>query len=348
MISYIPSVNLQAVAKYLPVALRNRTDNDAFSKVAFEEHEREDIINRASDVKNGVVDQRMDEVRHYGNAPLAWDWWIGILSGTLKLSDFDASFPDRLVQSKIKEYAQRHFAELRNFVFEMMKLRREVPKVLKEIFGESQGKEFPKEHWLNVGLSQISLYSPFGDSGKTSEVYQCYTLTGLIALELVFLQRSKNRVGTCKLCGNYFSAASSQRHFCNCPNPDYDGNPCEKVGPYLQYRERTKNTPVFKEYDKQKKAYHRWMRVSLMKLERLQKHLCDSGDEAEADRVASTIREISDNYIKWTVHAQEVLDNYECGNIKEADALEKMKIPAVWERSETYEDLRLYWKEEGL
>lgn len=247
---------VQDLLCYLPGYSAIQTANVQFERTAFSQDENEKFRIRLSTPATDPSERlssdklfslRNDENHQIGGPGLNWQYWRQFLLGKFNSGN---CYLLSGMEAGMTSAGKKQFAELRRMLLEILKLQVALETCLVEIEApDDQIDKILKYAGLSVGLQDIHTTEITGVSIRSS-TYHCYSLSGLVALEYSFMRSSQSRIKTCKLCGRPFASCSSRHRFCSQQNPDFDGMPCDKVGPTISHRKGTDNDDILKAYEK--------------------------------------------------------------------------------------------------
>lgn len=151
---------------------------------------------------------------------------------------------------------------------------------------------------------------------ETKQLFNCLTLSQIVALEQDYLIKQNTYIKTCKMCGNYFIAAKSNSAYCSRPNPEYGNRTCKDVCkramPSAQYE-------LFSDYNEKRKVYSNWIKKQIEKHPEL----------ANTDISA----EMHNTYEQWNRSAVNAMLGFDNQEMDRNKALELMKLPTIEDRS---------------
>lgn len=268
---------------------------------------------------------RLDAIKAASSESIMCNMWISLLSGKIPLSEFTENESKRLI-----EFARQHLFYLFIMSYELYRLTSDLPDYI------HSNAKVKNDHWLSASLQQVMQTV---DSQKKYPRYECYTLSGLIALEFKAMHECGNHIVHCSLCNDFFVAKSKNTRYCSKANPAYGGKLCSYIGPQLDYKSKIDSDPVLKHYEAAKKTYKRWVKISC-------KDVDDNFDPELDDKTATLIKQdIQTNHKAWKKKTKIDLKNYLEHKLSSAEAYALLSAPDIWLRSIPYDEWREFRKD---
>lgn len=326
----------------LPLARTLDAVNERFEKVAFTKAEQKEIFDKIkgmtdyrTNVLNENEERRMPEIRHTGNAVAGWNYWLGILYEGL---EFDQLFykESKGLTDLLKEIAEEHCLLLYQTLMELQRIKPEIQTCL-DFWTENSEGQLSEKSWIRESLRRVTAVFDVDETQVKPNAYSCFSLSELSAIEFLYFKRSKHKIRKCALCGRQFLASSMRQRFCQNPNAEHDDKVCADVGPTLLYKERVEKDEVLSQYQKNYKTYNRWQNVA--------KRLANQLDNASDEEITAIKSEIDDKYNQWVAAAQETKEQWENGKLEQSEALKRLVLPKIQERSPTLYKIEMDLKE---
>lgn len=257
-----------------------------------------------------------------------------------------------------KAEMERYVNSIFTLVNEIEKIRIELPSVIERY---SKKEEFAEVAWIREALQdcqpdiihsmdyndewygeeqaeRITLNKP---SKPLAQRWICKTISGLIAAETFALGHQSSIPKKCALCGKYFKPYSRNNCFCHNANPMYDNQPCNKVGPRLNWTHKLENSFFEKEYSKNRHSYQTWVNKRHLELDEYlesQKNLLSAREYKKRENEIKAIKkELEQRLEEWKTHCKNARDQLMQNKLCEEEAIEKSKPPSIKSRSTKYQ-----------
>lgn len=144
------------------------------------------------------------------------------------------------------------------------------------------------------------------------------SISTLLLSEISYLNDNKYYFKKCSLCGNIFITKRSKAVYCNNPNPKYNNKTCVNVIKIL--KNKTKD-PVYLHFNTLSKEYSNWKIDQPKRYEKIYEEnpLVDE--------------EIVKLHKEWLIKSNSILFDYQFGKISFDEAMERIRLPEIPERS---------------
>jgi len=150
----------------------------------------------------------------------------------------------------------------------------------------------------------------------TKQLFNCLTLSQIVALEQDYLIKQQAYIKTCKMCGNYFVATKSNSAYCSRPNSEYGNRTCKelckKAMPSAQYE-------LFPGYNEKRKVYLNWINKQIEKHPELKN--------------SDISKQLHSTYEQWNQDAVNAMLSFDNQEIDRNKALELIELPSIEDRS---------------
>ena len=121
----------------------------------------------------------------------------------------------------------------------------------------------------------------------------------------------------------------------------YDNQPCNKVGPRLNWTHKLENSFFEKEYSKNRHSYQTWVNKRHLELDEYlesQKNLLSAREYKKRENEIKEIKkELEQRLEEWKTHCKNARDQLMQNKICEEEAIEKSKPPSIKSRSTKYQ-----------
>ena len=275
--------------------------------------------------------------------------------------------PDRVKCSilAIKNAALQYLKSVFAYIYEIKKIRLELPAAYEKYINCGI---FSDVDWLMEALNDTTPAIRYSTeifqkqqnkeeiSQKTKNIknirskainmkWNCRSISGLVATEIYIFGFQQSQPRKCKLCGQYFIPFSSKNIFCPNFNPQYN-NPCNIIGPKLNWSKKLKEDIVQEQYLKHYRAYFNWKNNQdnlLTDYLNSHKRTMHTHEYHELDRELEKIKQdIKQHFENWTKKCSKIKKQFKQGSISEDDALRAIALPRPAQRSEKLRQ----WKDE--